>query len=84
MVYALLHSQKTIFGKRVGILACNDDVIQYPDVHEPQSLFQCMRQCLVGIAGVRFSGWMIVGKNDTGGIIRQRSLDDFPGINTCL
>ena len=81
---ALFRLQNTIFGKRVGIPARDDDVIQHPDVDESQRLFQCMRQRLVGIAGVRFSRRMIVGQNDAGRIVCQSRLDDFTGINTRL
>ena len=46
-----------------------------------QALLQTLSQVPVGGTRVGFAGWMVVRDNDSGGVVVQTGLDDFPGIH---
>src|SRR6185436_21118129 len=53
-------SQQTSFGERERLAARHDEVVQHLDVHQGQRVFQVAREQLVGLAGLRHAGGMVV------------------------
>ena len=64
-------------GKRVGLMARDNDMVQYPDVNERASRSQGLGQCLVGGTGFGRTGRMVMRQDDAGRINRKRPADDL-------
>lgn len=56
-------------------------MIEHPDINESQRLLEPVGQSLVGGAGRRLSGRMVVRKNDRGRVMGKGFLDHFPGMD---
>ena len=64
-------------GKRLGLMARDNDMVQYPDVNERASRSQGLGQCLVGGTGFGRTGRMVMRQDDAGRINRKRPADDL-------
>jgi len=56
-------------------------VVEKAYVDELEGGFEPLRNAFVGLAGLGYAGWMIVGEDDRSGINRQRFFDDFTRVN---
>ena len=68
----------------MGLMARNNDMVQYPDVNERASRSQGLRQSLVGGTGFGRPGRMVMRQNDAGRIDRKRPADDLAWVYRCL
>ena len=59
-------------------------MIQYLDFHQPQRLLEVARQDLVGVAGLRDAGRMVVREHHGGGVVSERGFHHFARIDTGL
>ncbi len=79
-----LVSEPSTFGKRKCFRAGDNEVVQRFDINKRKSLLQCAGKQLVGTARFCYSGRVIVGKDDCGGIRLQCSFHHFARINARL
>src|SRR5260221_328369 len=70
-------SEQSALRERDRLVACDDEMVEHLDLDQRQGLLQVAREELVGLAGLRHAGRMVVGKDDCRGIDAQRRLDDL-------
>lgn len=59
-----------MLSKRRCRTVTDDEMVQYPDIHQSQRLLQTARQLSIGTTGLSYSGWMIMSENDGSRILR--------------
>jgi hypothetical protein len=74
--------QQSTTCQRGGLGTANDQVIEQPDIDQLEGRLQAPGDAFVGLAGFGNAGRMIVGKDNSGGIDRQRLLYNLARIDT--
>ena len=75
---------QSAFGKAHQRASSDNKVIKYAHVDERQGLLQRLRDQLVGAAGFRHAGGMVVGEDRGGGVVCLGCLDDLTRIHARL
>ena len=75
---------KSPFGKTDRARSGHDEMVENPHVDQGQRLFEVLRQQFIGTARFRYSGRMVMGEHDCGGITPQGVLHHFARVDAGL
>src|SRR5690606_26694449 len=73
--------EQSVLGKRHGVRITDNEMVQQAYIHQLQGHCQPLRETDVCLTGLCHTRWMVVGHNDSSGILRQRLFDDFTRID---
>lgn len=74
-------SEESFLGERYRLRPANDDVIQDAHVDEREGVLEPFGHRFVGLAGIRYRAWMIMGKEYGGCVMVNHSFDHFSGMD---